>query len=41
MGNQKIERELELMVMKWGEIGGNEEKNGNEGLCEEVQTLKV
>lgn len=40
MGNQKMERELELMVMKWGEIVGNEERNSYEGLYEEVGILK-
>ena len=40
MGNQKMEMECELMVMKWGEMVGNKERNGYEGLCEEVGTLK-
>ena len=41
MGNQNIKREWELMVMKWGKIVGNKERNGYEGLYEEVGTLKV
>ena len=32
VGNQKIEREWELTVMKWQEMVGNEEINGYEGL---------
>ena len=33
VGNQKMEREWELMVMEWGEIVENKERNGYEGLC--------
>ena len=36
-----MEREWELIVMKWAEMVGNEERNGYERLCEEVGTLKV
>ena len=41
VGYQKMIREWELMVMKGGEMLGNEERNGYEGLFEEVGTLKV
>ena len=41
VGNKKMEREWELMVMKWGEIVGNKEGNSYEELCEEVGNLKV
>ena len=34
-----MKREWELMVMKWGEMVGNEERNVYEGLCEEVGIL--
>ena len=40
-GNQKMEREWELRVIKWEEMLGNEERNSYEGLCEEVGILKV